>query len=388
MDMDSPVIDQVKLERSLEALLDRVDKTLTATEQAFPYFADPETGEWETTPDGNWCGGHWVGLLWIAAEHAEDEANANRYKAAALNHTETLHEYIPHGTMFCGMNFHYAGFRAYDVTGDRSLFGIGLEGADAMVDLYHEGARQIPLGSLAIKGPEQFRGPDNDQGPSGDRLGAVDNIYTTLPVLWRAYEETGDQRFRDVAISHADRHLDWNMRGDGSTWHHSVFNSESGALERQYNELAQSDDSCWARGLGWNVAGLARAYRETGSEQYLDALHRSIKFHRQNSPDDGVPYWDYAIDGDEPRDTSTAALIAYGLARLPNETKTSELHEYGHEVLETLLSSYLVTDSDAENRGAVLHGCFNRPGEYADDNELIWTNYYVTVTVYDLLDGA
>ncbi|WP_049904088.1 glycoside hydrolase family 88 protein [Halococcus agarilyticus] len=376
------------LERALDALLERVARSLDSTGDAFPYFADPETGEWETTPAGNWCGGHWVGLLRLAAEHAERGTESERYRVAARSHTETLHEYMPHETMFCGMNFHYAGFAGFDATGDRSLFGIGLEGADAMTDLYHEGARQIPIGQLEIEGPEQFRGPDSDHGPSGDRIGAVDDIYTTLPILWRAYEETGDSRFRDVAVSHADRHLDWYLREDGSTWHHAVFDRETGELERQYNELARSDDTCWARGQGWNIAGLARAYRETDADRYLDALERAVEYHRRNSPDDGVPYWDYAASGDEPRDTSAAALIAYGLVRLSEEPSTAALRDYGRTVLDALLSSYLVTDPDAENRGAVLQGCFNRPGRYADDNELIWTDYYVARAVSESLDRA
>lgn len=373
------------LERGLSALMERVDQTLSETGDQFPYFAEPDTGTWVTTPNGNWCGGHWIGLLRLAASHADDTMAAQRYTKAAQKHTEIIHEYMPHGTMFCGMNFHYAGFRSYDTSGERSHFALGLEGADAMVASYDEQARQIPLGELSIKGPEQFRGPDSDHGPSGHRLGAVDNIYTALPVLWRAYRETGKSRFRDVAISHADRHLDWYLRDDGSTWHHSVFDPETGELERQYNELAMSDDSCWARGQGWNIAGLARAYRETGADRYLDALRESVAFHRENSPSDGVPYWDYDADADEPRDTSTAALIAYGLARLESEEQTSDLRAYGEDVLRSILSEYLVTDPEAPNRGAVLQGCFNRPGGYADQNELLWTDYYVAVTVSDLI---
>jgi unsaturated chondroitin disaccharide hydrolase len=376
------------LERALDALCFRVDETLVATGDAFPYVADPETGEWETTRNGNWCGGHWIGLLRVAAERADDADDATRYETAARAHTETMREYMPRESMFCGMNFHYAGFRGYDATGDRSLFGLGLEAADSMVAAFHEGARQIPLGGLAIKGPEQFRGPESDHGPSGDRIGAVDNVYTALPVLWRAYRETGDERFRDVAVSHADRHLDWYLRDDGSTWHHAVFDRETGALERRYNELARGDDTCWARGQGWNVAGLARAYAETGAGRYLDALERTVDYYRRNSPADGVPRWDFAAGDGEPRDTSAAALVAYGLIRLPRADATADLRAYGRSVLASLLDDYLVTDADDPRYGRLLHGCFNRPGRYADDHELVWTTYYAATAVATLLDDG
>jgi len=369
------------LDRAMDALVDRVGSTLAETGAEFPYFADPETGEWETTADGNWCGGHWVGLVWLAAEHADDPAATDRFETAARAHTETMAAFIPQDSMFCGMNFHHAGFVGYDATGDRRPFALGLEGADATVAAFDERARQVPLGGLAIRGPEQFRGPESDHGPPGDRLGAVDAVHTSLPVLWRAFEETGDTRFRDVAVSHADRHLDWYAREDGSTWHHAVFDGDTGALERQYNELAIRDDTCWARGQGWHVAGLARAYAETGARRYLRAVETSVDYHRAHAPADGVPRWDYAAPDDEPRDTSAATLVAYGLALLPVEPATAHLRAYGRELLATLVADYLVNDADAPNRGAVLQGCFNRPGRYADDNELLWTNYYLAATV-------
>lgn len=372
------------LDRAMDAIVERVAGTLAATGDEFPYFADPVTGDWETTENGNWCGGHWIGLLWLAADYVDDATTADRFEAAARTHTDTMREYMPRDSMFCGMNFRLAGFGGYDATGDRALFGLGLEGADAMVDAFHERARQIPLGGLDIEGPEQFRGPESDHGPPGDRIGAVDNVRTALPVLWRAYDETGDERFRDVAVSHADRHLDWYARDDGSTWHHAVFDPETGDLQRQYNELALGDDTCWARGQGWHVAGLARAYAETGAERYLSALRDAVAYHREHAPSDGVPYWDYAAAEDEPRDTSTAALVAYGLSRLPADPETDALRRYCRDLVGTLLDDYLVTDEDAPNRGAVLHGCFNRPGQYADDDELIWTNYYLAATVETL----
>jgi len=201
-------------------------------------------------------------------------------------------------------------------------------------------------------------------------------------VLWRAFEETGDTRFRDVAVSHADRHLDWYAREDGSTWHHAVFDGgDTGALERQYNELAIRDDTCWARGQGWHVAGLARAYAETGARRYLRAVETSVDYHRAHALADGVPRWDYAAPTTRARDTSAATLVAYGLALLPVEPATAHLRAYGRELLATLVADYLVNDADAPNRGAVLQGCFNRPGRYADDNELLWTNYYLAATV-------
>ncbi len=372
---------------AFELVVDRVGRTLDETGSAFPYVADPETGTWETTEDGNWCGGHWVNLLWLAHEYTGDE----RFAEAAREHTEVVVDYMPRRAMFCGMNFHYAGFRAYDVTGEEEHREIGLGGANASVGFYDQRARQIPLGTLKIEGPEtEFRGPDSDQGPSGDVLGAVDAIYTSLPVLWRAYRETGDPVYRDTAISHADRHLDWYVRDDGSTWHHAEFDPETGEMVRQYNELAYADDTCWARGQGWCIAGLARAYRETGAGRYLDALERTVDYYRRHVPDDLVPFWDFEHPDapNVPRDTSAAVLTAYGLTGLESTADTRDLVAFGDRVLDSLLDDYLTPTGPDDDRppGMLVEGCFNGPSGYADANELIWSDYYLAYALRRKLD--
>lgn len=41
------------------------------------------------------------------------------------------------GSMFSGMNYLYAGFRCYDVTGEQGFFVASLAGTEAMVALHH-----------------------------------------------------------------------------------------------------------------------------------------------------------------------------------------------------------------------------------------------------------
>lgn len=371
-------------------LVERVRSTMEQVGEDFPYVADGLTGEWHVTDNGNWCGGHWIGMLWVAHEVTGED----RFAAVAREATKRMRADLPVENMFYGMNNHYAGFRAYDVTGEAAHRAIGIDGADRTADYFHEFARQIPLGTLAIEAPaENFRGPDDDDaGPSGARLGAVDAIYTGLPVLWRAYEETGDQHYRDVAVSHADRHLDWYIRPDGSTWHHIEFDPETGEKIRGYNELAFSDETCWARGQGWCIAGLARAYRETEAERYRHALERVVDYYVDHSPADLVPHWDFEHP-DRPaieRDTSAAALSAYGLTGLPDEGKTESLRGVGDRILDSLIENYLTPrneDSD-EQPGMVLESCYNGPAGFATAHEHIWTDYYVLYALHRRVNGA
>jgi len=109
--------------------------------------------------------------------------------------------------------------------------------------------------------------------------------------------------------------------------------------------------------------------------------------YRANVPDDLIPYWDLEDPSipDAPRDTSAAALAAYGLVRLSSD---SRLRTAGEEILASLIESYTITDADDPRRGMVRHGCYDKPGEYATDNELIWTNYYVAYALYSLSDQS
>ena len=52
---------------AIDRMLGRVQDTGARVKDGFPHWADPETGEWITTPDGDWTGGYWLGMLWLAA---------------------------------------------------------------------------------------------------------------------------------------------------------------------------------------------------------------------------------------------------------------------------------------------------------------------------------
>ena len=53
--------------QAIDRMLARAQDTAARVKEGFPHWADPETGEWTTTPDGDWTGGHWIGMLWLAA---------------------------------------------------------------------------------------------------------------------------------------------------------------------------------------------------------------------------------------------------------------------------------------------------------------------------------
>ena len=150
-------------------------------------------------------------------------------------------------------------------------------------------------------------------------------------------------------------------------------------------------DTCWARGQGWNIAGLSRAYAETGAGRYLDGLEAAVDYYLEHAPDDLVPYWDFEDPRapDVPRDTSAAGITAYGLSWLNgDDDRVERLRGVGDEILASLVENYLQTDVGDGRRGMVLHGCYSMPGDYAVDNELIWTDFYVARALWRYLDAG
>ena len=159
---------------------------------------------WETTADGNWCAGYWIGLLWIAAGHSPPGAERDRFLAAAYDHLSALLAQ-PTAHIFAGLNYHYAGFLGFDLTGDDELRSVGLRGADLMLNLYNPAARQIPIGIYATAPEHESRTSRTPLDRSN--FAAVDVIHTSLPILLRAHAESGREVYRETAMAHAKRHL-------------------------------------------------------------------------------------------------------------------------------------------------------------------------------------
>jgi unsaturated chondroitin disaccharide hydrolase len=45
----------------------RMEDTRRRVGSAYPHWADPETGAWTTSADGDRTGGFWAGMHWLAS---------------------------------------------------------------------------------------------------------------------------------------------------------------------------------------------------------------------------------------------------------------------------------------------------------------------------------
>ena len=144
----------------------------------------------------------------------------------------------------------------------------------------------------------------------------IDSLLN-LPLLFWASDESSDTRYREKALAHAHTTLANSIRPDHSTHHTFYMDPATGAPVRGATTPGYRDESAWARGQAWGIAGMAVCYRATPQPAYLDVFENLHAYYLDHLPDDLVPYWVLAFaDGDEPRNSSSAAIVACGLLEM------------------------------------------------------------------------
>src|SRR5262249_51050623 len=86
------------------------------------------------------------------------------------------------------------------------------------------------------------------------------DIMMNVGIVFYAARETGDKRLREIALRHSLTTRRVLVRGDGSTAHEGIFDTETGEFLRQATHQGYRGDSCWARGLSWALYGFGTCY--------------------------------------------------------------------------------------------------------------------------------
>jgi unsaturated chondroitin disaccharide hydrolase len=183
----------------------------------------------------------------------------------------------------------------------------------------------------------------------------------------------------------------------GRTAHESLFNPNDGRYRCPSTQQGYSPFSTWTRGLAWAMLGFAEELeflavldddalsphdgRDAVTGTMLEAARATCDFYVDNTPTDGVPYWDTGAPGlaqlgeyldrpadpynaHEPVDASAAAIAAQGLLRLGHVLgPAGEGRPYwqaGLTVSATILDEPYVS-TDPEHQGLLLHSVYHRP---------------------------
>lgn len=224
----------------------------------------------------------------------------------------------------------------------------------------------------------------------------IDNIMNLELLLW-ASRYSGDDSFRRMALSHADKTMAYHFRPDYSSFHVVSYDTISGLPHVRQTHQGFSDASAWSRGQSWGLYGYTYLYRETGQTRYLKQAKKIADFliHHPNMPKDYIPYWDYNSPEipNTPRDASAASVMASALIDLSNyvdKKRASEYLKVAEKQLSTLASP-AYTAKIGENGGFILmHSVGSFPDNSEVDVPLTYADYYyleALVKMKKRLDG-
>ena len=359
----------------VDRMLLRIQDTAARVTEGFPHWADPDTGQWTTTPDGDWTGGYWIGMLWLAAAATGD----TRYRSWAAPLAERLRARIDVETVFKAFPAYYGaalGAILHDAAGPRD---IALSTAQSLARLYAPALRIIPLGAQAEEG-----------GHIGSTETSIDSLQAATLLFWAA-RVTGDATLREVATHHADRIITLHLRADGSFIQSSSLEAGTGRLVRHYTHKGASDTSTWGRAQAWGMLFSAQSYlADRQREAWLAAAVRGAEWWLAHVPADRVAFWDFddpAIPNTE-RDTAATAIATAALLRLgrlaPSEAERARWRGAAEATARALVEGYLTPTRPGDRRvpGMLTEACFNkrvdaRPQDRANRCEFIVGSYYL-----------
>lgn len=327
-------------------------------------------GTMTLTHPNDWTSGFFPGELWMMY----DFTNNPYWRQQAATFTWLVEDAKTYrGTHDLGFMFGDSFGKAWELTGEQSYFDVVHQAAETLITRFNPtvGAiRSWDHNAQVWKYPV-----------------IIDNMMN-LEMLFKMTNATGNSRFHDIAVSHANKTLKNHFRADNSSYHVVDYDPENGNVRMKVTAQGYADDSFWSRGQGWGLYGYTMCYRYTSDARYLNHASNIADFilSLPNLPSDFVPYWDMKAPGtdikDNPevvRDASAASLIAsalYELATYVNADKATRYRNAADKIVASLSSpDYYNTPGKME--GFLLHhSTGHRLANSEVDVPLVYADYY------------
>lgn len=345
-------------------LLKRYQKLLKypIDSMGFPRSMSIKTGEIKKVPSKDWTSGFFVGNLWQIYQLTGDARFKDR--AAVWNAFMEKEKF--------NAITHDMGFKIF------GSFGKGLEVAD-----------NVNYKAIVVESAETLTTRFNKKVGSirswdfnkdiWEFPVIIDNMMN-LELLFEATQISGNEKFKNIAIQHANTTLKNHFRKEGSSYHVVVYDTISGAVKKKITFQGFKDDSSWARGQSWAVYGFTMCYRYTKDLDYLKQAISTANFfmNHKNLPEDGIPYWDFNDTSIPiaPRDASAAAVMASALIELYKFTKNEKYLNYSDKVIQTLSSNKYLLNDAVKGPFILDHSTGNWPKSDEIDEPIIYADYY------------
>ena len=345
-----------------------------------------EFGIHKSVKPHSWVSGFWGGLNVLMYEHTKNEEYLKTARRSEELLDEALFDFekLYHDV---GFMWHILSGALYRLTGDKNSKNRNLHAASSL-------ASRFILGGNYIRAW-------NDTSSKGWAQHQVTNwtiidCMMNLPILYWASDIIGDDRFKRIAMAHADNTIKSHIRPDGSVVHCAEHDRESGEVIETFGGQGYAVGSSWSRGQAWGIYGFAFSYLHTGEERYLDAARRIANYFITNVCDEWVPRIDFRAP-DEPRyyDTTAGCIAACGMIELAKALPEHEGGIYMNAAINMLKAiSEKFGDFDPANDAMIRGGSVRypagnlTPAEAGVHRYIIYADYYFTEAVLKLLGST
>lgn len=350
--------------KQYEVALKAVDEFEKTNGKIKTPFTIGKDGDVKFVNEQAWVGGFFPGSMWYMYELTGDE----KYAQEAQKLTEAIS-----GVQYITDN-HDVGFICMCSFGN----GMRLKGLDYK-DIIVQTAES--LCTRWREAPGLIQSWETSEELDRKCPVIIDNMMN-LELLFKASELTGNDKYRQVAIRHADRTLKEHFRADGSTWHVVDYDPQTGDVRKKVTAQGYSDDSIWSRGQAWAIYGYAMTYRFTGDRKYIEqaiATFNMMKNHK-NMAEDCVPWWDMCAPNvpDECRDASSAAIIASALYEIStmDVENPAQYKEYADKIMISLASPAYRAQVGTNGGFLLMHSVGSIPHGGEVDKPLNYADYY------------
>ena len=318
-----------------------------------------------------WTNGFWGGLMWLMYVGTKNDT----YKLTAERNEEFLDEalksfYSLHHDV--GFMWHLTSGVNYRVTGNEKSKLRSMYAASILASRYNAKGEFI-------------------RAWNSDVCVTIIDSMMNIPLLYWASRETGDPRFKHIAMSHADTTIKNHIRPDGSVKHIAVYDAETGEYLEHLAGQGFSKESSWSRGQAWALYGFALSYIHTGKQEYLDTAKKVAHYFISSVCDDYLPKADFRSP-DEPvlYDMTAGSCAACGLLEIAKNVSKYEGKIYYNAAIKLLKAmDENFCNYDLNEDAIVTMGteCWtddaNRIGKTANI-PIIYGDYYFVEAIYKL----
>lgn len=316
--------------------------------------------------DFDWTEGFFPGSCWYLYEATNDpkwKKAAEQFQVLFENNKKRTDNHD------LGFIFNCSYGNGYRLTKDEKFKQVMIEAANSLITRFNPAVGCIKSWDVD-KGWQATRGWEYPV--------IIDNMMN-LELLFKVSEFTGNPKYKEIAIIHANTTMKNHFRPDNSSYHLVDYDPQTGVVRKKNTAQGYADESSWARGQAWGLYGYTVCYRYTKNAKYLEQAQKIAQYILtfKGTPKDGIPYWDYNAPKipNELRDVSAATVTVSALIEL--DSYTSHSYKANIDKIMNSLAWEAYTAKLGENHNFILkHSVGSIPHGHEIDVPLNYADYY------------